>query len=196
MRINTLSDHCSVRGHWNFNETECSAIARCQKFVKLQYLHSICFQATRRRTTNKEIAHDTFLHHHTFKNSQYCCFACGVNYLYRKVVYKSRGLCAIFEHFGAASIQLRLLFEGGLYAKSWVCKTRKSGLAHVKWKQNLTLRLFHNYFKCKQTFGMRNAVGFSPTSTTLRRCFRAAASIRVQLLCNLSSEKVLFECGF
>ena len=36
---------------------------------------------------------------------------------YRKVVYKSRGLRAIFRLFGAASIQVRLLFEGGLYAK-------------------------------------------------------------------------------
>ena len=55
---------------------------------------------------------------------------------------------ANFQLFGAASIQVwllfqvRLLFEGGLYAKSWVCKTRKSGLAHVKWKWNLTWRLF------------------------------------------------------
>ena len=43
-----------------------------------------------------------------------------------------------FNFFGAASIQVRLLFEGGLYAKSWVCKTRKSGLAHVESKWNLT----------------------------------------------------------
>ena len=32
---------------------------------------------------------------------------------YRKVVYKSHGLCAIFQLFGAASIQVRLLFEDG-----------------------------------------------------------------------------------
>ena len=31
---------------------------------------------------------------------------------------------------------VRLLFKYALYAKSWVCKTRKSGLAHVKWKWN------------------------------------------------------------
>ena len=88
-------------------------------------------------------------------------------------------------------------FWCGFYAKSWVCKTRKSCLAHVKWKWNLTLRLFQTYFKCKQTFGMRKAVGFSSTSTTCR-FLRAAASIRVRLMCNLSSEKVrfLFECGF
>ena len=43
--------------------------------------------------------------------------------------------------------------------KSWVCKTHNSGLPHVKWRWNLTLRLFHNYFKCKQTYGMRKAVG-------------------------------------
>ena len=33
---------------------------------------------------------------------------------YRKFVYKSRSLCAIFQLFGAASIQVRLLFESGL----------------------------------------------------------------------------------
>ena len=38
--------------------------------------------------------------------------------IYRKVVYKSRGLCAIFQLFGAASIQVRLLFEDTLHAKS------------------------------------------------------------------------------
>ena len=32
--------------------------------------------------------------------------------------YKSRSLCAFFQVFGAASIQVCLLFEGGLYAKS------------------------------------------------------------------------------
>ena len=117
---------------------------------------------------------------------------------YWKVVYKSRCLCAIFQLFGAASIQVWLLFEGGLYAKSWVCKTRKSGLAHVKWKWNLTLRLSQIYFKCKLAFFMHKVVGFSPTWTTLGRFFRAAASIRVQLMCNLSSEKVrlLIKCGF
>ena len=45
---------------------------------------------------------------------------------YRKVVYKSRGLCAIFQLFGVASIYVRLLLDGGLYAKSWNCKTDKS----------------------------------------------------------------------
>ena len=78
--------------------------------------------------------------------------------VYRKVVYKSRGFCALFQLFGAASIQVRLLFEGGFYAKSRVCKTRKHGLANVKWKWNLTLRLFQIYFKYKQTFGMWKAV--------------------------------------
>ena len=107
-------------------------------------------------------------------------------------VYKSRSLCAISWRLGAASIQGQLTFEDGLHAKSRVCTTRKSGLAHVKWKWNLTLRLSQNYFKCKQTFGMRKAVGFSPTSKTPGCFFRAAASIRVWLKCNLSSEKVSF----
>ena len=96
-----------------------------------------------------------------------------------------------------------LLFKCGFYLRaaytqSWVCKTSKSGLAHVKWNWNLTLPLFHNYFKCKQIFSMRKGAGFSPTSMTLGRFFQAAASIRVRLMCNLSSEKVwlLFECGF
>ena len=45
---------------------------------------------------------------------------------------------------------------------------------------------------------MRKAVRFSHTSTTPGRFCQAAASIRVRLMCNLSSEKVwlLFECGF
>ena len=110
--------------------------------------------------------------------------------MYRKVVYKSRGLCAVSQLSGAASIQVRLLLEGDLCAKSWVCKTRKSGLAHAKWQWNLTWRLFYNYFKCKQTFGMRKEVWFSPTSTTIGRFFQAAASIRVRLMCNLRPEKV------
>ena len=50
---------------------------------------------------------------------------------YRKVVYKSRGLCAIFQLFGAASIPVRLLFEGGLYAMFWVCKTRENSLCQT-----------------------------------------------------------------
>ena len=36
-----------------------------------------------------------------------------------------------FQLFDAASIQMWLLLEGGLYAKSRVCKASKSGLAHV-----------------------------------------------------------------
>ena len=36
----------------------------------------------------------------------------------RKVVCKSRGLCDFFQLFGVASIQVLLLFEGGLYAMS------------------------------------------------------------------------------
>ena len=76
--------------------------------------------------------------------------------------------------------------------------TRKSGLAHVKWKWNLTLWWFQIYFKCKLTFCSRKVAGFSPTSTTQGRFFRAAASIRLRFMCNLSSEKVrlLFECSF
>ena len=51
---------------------------------------------------------------------------------YWKVVYKNCGLRAIFQLFGAASIQVRLLFEGDLFAKFSVSNTHKSGLAHVK----------------------------------------------------------------
>ena len=45
---------------------------------------------------------------------------------------------------------------------------------------------------------MRKAVEFSPTSATPGRFFRAVASIRVRLMCNLSLKKMrlLFECGF
>ena len=48
----------------------------------------------------------------------------------RKVVHKGRRSCAIFQLFGAASIQVRLLFKGSLYAMSWAWKTGKSGLTH------------------------------------------------------------------
>ena len=35
-----------------------------------------------------------------------------------KLYIKSRGFCAIFQLFDVASIQVQLIFEGGLYAKS------------------------------------------------------------------------------
>ena len=63
----------------------------------------------------------------------------------------------------------------------------------------LDIAIVPKFFKYKQTFGMRKTVGFGATSTTPGHFFfRAAASIRVRLMCNLSSEKVwlLFECGF
>ena len=124
--------------------------------------------------------------------------AVHVQNFYRKVVYKSRGSMCNFSTFWCSFYSSAAFIWGGLYAKSWVCKTRKSGLQHKKWKWNLTLRFVPHYFKCKQTFGMRKAGGVSPTSTTLGRFFSAAASIRVRLMCNLSSEKLrlLFECGF
>ena len=51
---------------------------------------------------------------------------------YHEVVFKSHSLCTIFQLFGAAFIQ------GWLLSMFWVCKTGKSGPAHVKWKCNLT----------------------------------------------------------
>ena len=54
-----------------------------------------------------------------------------------------------------------------------------------------------------KTFGVRKAVGFSSISTILGHFFQTAASIRVRLMCNLSSESVasirgrlLIKCGF
>ena len=96
---------------------------------------------------------------------------------YRKVVYKSRGLCAIFQFFGAASIQVRILFEGNLYAMFWVCYTCKHGLAHV-YSESATLRMLQNYFECDQTgkheaFGVWKSVGFSPTWSLLGSQFQA-----------------------
>ena len=49
----------------------------------------------------------------------------------RKVVYKSRSLDAIFQLFVAASIQVRLLFEGGLYANPESVKPVKA-VWHMK----------------------------------------------------------------
>ena len=46
--------------------------------------------------------------------------------IYRKVVYKSRCLCAIFKHWGVASIQVRLLIECSLYASSESAKPVKA----------------------------------------------------------------------
>ena len=122
-----------------------------------------------------------------------------VSSTHRKVAYKSRGLCATFQLFAT----VRLLFkyqasgaafisEGGLYAKSRVCKTRKSGLVHVKWKWNLTLRLFQNYFKSNRAFGMRKAVGFSPASTTPGRFFK----LRLLYECGLCASWVRRKCSF
>ena len=65
-------------------------------------------------------------------------------------------------------------------------------------KVKLDNAIVPEYFKCKQTFGMRKAVEFSRTSSTSGRFFQAAASLQVWLMCNSSSEKVqlLLECGF
>ena len=64
--------------------------------------------------------------------------------------------------------------------------------------QSLSFSILEKKNRLQQTFGMRKAVGFSPTSTTQSRFFQAPASLGVQLMCNLSSEKVrlLFECSF
>ena len=49
--------------------------------------------------------------------------------IYCKVLHKSRGLCALFRLFGQASIQDRLIFKTGLYARQaymqdrLICKT-------------------------------------------------------------------------
>ena len=123
---------------------------------------------------------------------------------FRKVVYKSRGLSAIFQFFGAASIQVRLLFEGGLYAKSWVCKTRKSGLAHVKWKWNLTPWLFQNYLKRKQTFGMQKSGKILFYIDDIRPLFSScgfhSSAVYVQLEFGESAASIwvrlLIKCGF
>ena len=65
-------------------------------------------------------------------------------------------------------------------------------------KVKFDIAIVQKLFECKQTFGMRKAVEFSPTSMTQSSFLRAAVSIRARLMCNLSSEKVrlLFECGF
>ena len=58
-------------------------------------------------------------------------------------------------------------------------------------KVKLDMAIVPKIFQCKQKKkGKRKAAGFSPKSTTPGHFFRAAASIRVQLMCNLSSEKM------
>ena len=112
--------------------------------------------------------------------------------IYRKVVYESRGLCAIFQLFGAASIQVRLLFEGGLHAKSRVYKTRKSGLAHVKWKWNLTLRLLQYNHKCKQIFTCEKWQDFVIQQRPQATFFE----LRLLFECSLCATKVRRKCSF
>ena len=68
----------------------------------------------------------------------------GMNSITREILHTGKSCIK-----ATASIQVWLLFEGGLYAKSWNCKTRKSSLAHVKWKWNLTLRLFYSAITTK-----------------------------------------------
>ena len=113
--------------------------------------------------------------------------------MYRKVVYKSRGLCAIFQpFFGEASIQVPLLLEGDLCAKSWVCKTRKSGLAHVKWQWNLTWRLFPNisnvnkHLACEKRYDL----------VLHRRQLATFFKLRLLFECDLCATCVLRKCGF
>ena len=53
----------------------------------------------------------------------------------------------LFNFFGAASIQVWLLFESGLYAKSWVCKACKNSLVHVKMKVRLDIAIVPKLFQ-------------------------------------------------
>ena len=86
----------------------------------------------------------------------------------------------IFQLFGAASVQVRLLFEGGIYAQFWVCKSRVKAVWHDKTCTvnaklhfvNVT-KLFENVNK---HFGMQKVVEFTPQRTILGRHFQAAAS--------------------
>ena len=119
---------------------------------------------------------------------------------YSKIVYKSRGLSAIFQLFGANSIQERF-YSKAAYAMFWVCKIRISGLAHVKMKEKLDMRLLENYFKFKQTFGIQVEdlvqhrrhktaffCGFCSSAAYVQLEFgESATSIRVRLL---------IKCGF
>ena len=51
--------------------------------------------------------------------------------VYRKVLYESRGLCALFRLFGQASIRDRFIFKTGLYSRQVYIQDRfifKTGL--------------------------------------------------------------------
>ena len=133
--------------------------------------------------------------------STFCCgFSTSVAFIRGRLTVKScikAAAYVLFFNFLCGFYSSAAFIWGWLICKILSLQTCKSGLAHVKWKWNFTLRLFKNYFQCKQTFGMRK-VWFSSTLTTQDRFFRAAASIRVRLMCSLSSEKVrlLIKCGF
>ena len=58
-----------------------------------------------------------------------------------------------------------------------------------KMKVKLDIAIVPKLFEMQTNIWHAKTVGFSPTSTTLGHFFQAAASIRVRLMCNLSSEK-------
>ena len=108
----------------------------------------------------------------------------------------------VHQLFGAASIQVRLLFEGGLYAMFqsakpvkavWhaVTRTVKAKLDFVYVKK----KVFENVNK---HFGILKAVKFSPTWTiappfSSRGFYWSAASVQLEFGESAAS---VFECGF
>ena len=85
---------------------------------------------------------------------------------YRKVMYKSSGLCENFQLFGSAFIQVRT-----------ICIERSLVRCDMYYESETWLRDCHKTVsKCKQ-FGMRNAVEFCRRWTKMGRHFQAAGSI-------------------
>ena len=94
---------------------------------------------------------------------------------------------------------VRLLFEGGLY---WYPLFKVRMTKSVNLKRSGTWKSVTWHWEC-YNFGMRKAVGFSPTLMTFSGLFRAAAFIRVRLMWlefgkSAASIRVLLtgKCGF
>ena len=126
---------------------------------------------------------------------------------------KAAACVQFFSFLMRASIQVRLLFEGGLYAMFWVCKTRESSLARrikcmrtVKAKLDFVNHECHEIVSKRKHFGMQKAAELSSTWTIsiLDRPFSSCgfclgvANVQLEFGESTASIRVrlLIKCGF
>ena len=108
----------------------------------------------------------------------------GGDQKYRKVVYESRGICAIFQLFSAASIQVRLFSKAAYVQFSVWHMQNESETWHCECYKHISNVNKHS--------GKRKTVGFSPTSTTIGRFFE----LRLLFECGSCATWVWRKCGF